>query len=163
MRTFFSFILVIYIFTLAGCMPAGKTTTSVNDASRLDSMAQHDAQSAEFAQKAERYYQAIEKKDWPTTYDMRTSDFKQDVTRNLYLKQMADSSENLTSYKVLNVRMYGGASGDTAAELIMEFNEAGMVSYNCARWIKRDGIWLCDEPGLSGLLTSTRIPDWVTK
>lgn len=165
MKTFFGFILAASILTLVGCTPAAKTTTSANDTSRLDSMAQHDAQSAEFAQKVELYYQAIEKKDWPTTYDMRTSNFKQDVTRDLYLKQMTDSGENLTSYKVLNVRMYSSASGDdTAAELIMEFNEAGMVSYSCARWIKRDGNWLCDEPGLSAaLLTSLRIPDWVTK
>jgi hypothetical protein len=126
-------------------------------------MARSDAKAAEFAQKVELYYQALEKKDWPTSYDMRTANFKQDVTRELYLKQMADYGKSLHSYKVLNVRLYGGTDGDyTAAEIIMEFNEGGMVSYRCARWIKRGGIWTCDEPGLGGLLTSTRIPDWIT-
>jgi hypothetical protein len=125
-------------------------------------MVGHNTQSAEFVHSVEQYYQAIEKKDWPTTYDMRTSDFKQDVTRSVYLKQMADSGETLTSYKVLHVLTYAGPSGNyTAGEMIMEFNEDGMVSYGSARWISRDGKWLCEEPGLSGVLTSIRVPCWV--
>ena len=95
---------------------------------------------------------------------MRTSDSKQDVTRSTYLKQVGDSGETLTSYKVLNVHTYAGPGGGyQAAEIVMEFHEGGMVSYSCARWIRRFGKWLCEEPGLSGFLTSTRIPDWVTQ
>ena len=74
-------------------------------------MAGHNAQSAEFAHSVEQYYQAAEKKDWPTAYHMRTSDFKQDVTRSVYLKQMADSGETLTSYKVCNILAYADQSG----------------------------------------------------
>jgi hypothetical protein len=164
MKIYFSSILAASVFALAGCSPAAETNAPTNDTSRLDSMARNDTKSAEFAKIVESYYLSLQKKDWPTSYDMRTANFKQDVTRDLYLKQMADSEENLTSYKVLNVRLYSGTNGDyTAAEIIMEFNEGGMVSYSCARWIKRGGIWTCDEPGLSGLLTSTRIPDWIIK
>jgi hypothetical protein len=126
-------------------------------------MIHHDGgKAAEFAQKVELYYGAVEKKDWATTYDMRTSAFKHDVTRDLYLRQISDAGENLRSYKVLNVRMYGGITGGyTAAELIMEFHEGGIDSYDCSRWIMRDGNWMCDEPGLIGaFLSSTRIPDW---
>ena len=163
MKTYCRFILSAFVLVLAGCNPAAVTNAPPNDTSRLDSMARSDAKSADFAQRVELYYQSIQKKDWPTSYDMRTANFKQDVTRDVYLKQMADSGENLTSYKVLNVRLFGGTNGDyTAAEIIMEFNEGGMVSYSCARWIKRGGNWTCDEPGLSGFLTSTRIPDWIT-
>ena len=164
MKIYFSSILAASVFALAGCSPAAETNTSANDTSRLDSMAQRDQKSAEFTKAVELYYQSLQKKDWPTSYDMRTVEFKYDVSKDLYLKQMADSGENLTSYKVLGIRLYGDASGDnTAAEIIMEFHESGMVSYSCARWIKRGGVWMCDEPGLSGLLTSTRIPDWITK
>ena len=161
MKTFFSFILAASVVALTGCTPAGETNSVANDTGRLDDMAGHNTQSAEFAHSVEQYYQAIEKKDWPTAYDMRTSDFKQDVTRSVYLKHMADSGETLTSYKVLNVLTYAGPSGSyTAGQIIMEFNEDGMVSYGCARWISQDGKWRCEEPGLSGLLT-IRVPCWV--
>jgi hypothetical protein len=164
MKTYCRFILLASILALAGCSPAAETNAPANDTSRLDSMARRDKTSAEFAQRVELYYQSLQKRDWPTSYDMRTPEFKYDVSRDLYLKQMADSGENLTSYKILNVRLYSDEKGgDTAAEIIMEFHEGGMLSYSCARWIKRGGIWMCDEPGLSGLLTSTRIPDWITK
>jgi hypothetical protein len=164
MKTFHSFMLAACVFSVFGCAPAVGTTTTTNDTWRLDEMARRDTPSAEFAHSVERYYEAIETKDWPTIYDMRTSDFKQDVTRSVYLQQMADSGEHLTSYKVLGVRSYGDSSGgDTAAEIIIEFHEGGMVTYSCARWIKRGGVWMCEEPGLSGVLTSLRIPDWVTK
>jgi hypothetical protein len=160
----YRFILLAFLLALAGCSPAAETNAPLNDTSRLDSTAQTDKKSAEFAQRVELYYQSLEKKDWPTSYDMRTTDFKHVVARDLYLKEMAESRENLTSYKVLGARLYGDTSGDyTAAEIIIEFHEGGMVSYGCARWIKRGGIWMCDEPGLSGLLTSMRIPDWITK
>jgi hypothetical protein len=110
------------------------------------------------------YYQSLELKDWPASYDMRTTDFKHLVDKDVYLKEMADNRENLTSYKVLRLRLYSGEkSGHTAAEMIMEFHEGEMVSYNCSRWIKQGGIWVCDEPGLSGLLKNLRIPDWVPK
>jgi hypothetical protein len=165
MKTYCYVILLVSVLAVAGCSPAAETNSTPNDTSRLNSMAQKDQKSAEFAKAFELYYQSLQKKDWPTSYDMRTANFKKDVTRDVYLKEMADHGENLTSYKVLNVRLYGGTNGDyTAAEIIMEFNEGGMVSYSCARWIKRGGNWTCDEPGLSGsgFLTSTRIPDWIT-
>jgi len=64
----------------------------------------------------------------------------------------------------LNVHLFGGAPGDlTAAEIIMEFNEGGTVSYSYTRWVRRGGNCVCDEPGLSGLLRSMRMPDWITK
>jgi hypothetical protein len=164
MKIYFGSILAAFVFALAGCSPAAETNSPVKDTSRLDDIANNQPQAADFVARVKLYYQSLEKKDWPTSYDMRTVEFKYDVSRDLYLKQMADSGETLTSYKVLGIRLYGDASGDNiAAEIIMEFHEGGMVSYNCARWIKRNGIWMCDEPGLSGLLTSTRIPDWITK
>ena len=152
------------VLTVAGCAPAAGTNTTTNDTWRLDEMARRDAPSAEFAHSVERYYEAIEKQDWPTTYDMRTSDFKQDVTQSVYLQQVAEDGGHLTSYKVLNVHTYADMSGGyTAAEIIMEFHEGGMVSYSSAKWKRRDGKWLCEDPGLSGFLTSTRVPDWVTQ
>ena len=164
MKMFHNFMLAACVLTLFGCTPAAGTNATTNDTWRLDEMSRRDKPSADFAHSVERYYEAIEKQDWPTTYDMRTSDFKQDVTRIVYLQQMADDREHLTSYKVLNVRTYAGMSGGyTAAEIIMEFHEGGMVSYSSARWKMRDGKWLCEEPGLSGFLTSTRVPDWVTQ
>ena len=164
MKTHLNSILAVCVLLFASCSPDAKTNALANDTSRLDSMAQRDAKSKEFAQKVELYYQSLQQKDWPTSYDMRTASFKQDVTREYYLKQMADDGRSwrLSSYKVLKVSLYGGMTGDyTAAEIIMEFHEGGIVSYSCARWIKRGGNWFCDEPGLGGLLTSTRIPDWI--
>jgi hypothetical protein len=163
MKTYCRWMFLASILAFASCSPAAETNTPVNDTSRLDDMSKGDQKCSQFAQKVELYYQALQKKDWPTSYDMRTADFKQDVNKALYLKQMADGRENLTSYKVLNVHLFGGMDGNyTAAEMIMEFTEGRMVSYSCARWIRRGGNWMCDEPGLSGLLTSTRIPDWIT-
>ena len=164
MKIFYSSIFSVSLFMLVGCTPAAGVSVTTNDTWRLDSVAKHDAQSEDFAKRFKQYYKAIENEDWPTTYDLRGSNFKQDVTRSVYLKTMKDSGEHLTRYQVLNVRMYAGMGGGyTAAEIIMKFNEAGMISYSCARWVRRGGVWLCEEPGLSGFLTSTRIPDWVTK
>ncbi len=164
MKIYYRLIFLAFVLELAGCSPAAETNTPANDTYRLDRMAQNQPQSADFVARVKLYYQSLEKKDWPTSYDMRTANFKQDVTRDYYLKQMADSRENLTSYKVLNVKLYSDEKiGDTAAEIIMEFHEGGMVSYSCARWIKRGGNWMCDEPGLSGFLQSLRGPDWITK
>jgi len=163
MKTYCRFILLASILALAGCSPAAETNAPANDTWRLDDMARGQPHAADFVARVKLYYQSLEKKDWPTSYDMRTANFKQDVTKDYYLKDMADSRENLTSYKVLGVHSYGDTNGnDTAAEIIMEFHEGGMVSYSCARWIKRGGVWMCDEPGLSGLLHSTRVPDWIT-
>jgi hypothetical protein len=164
MKTNCSFILLAAILAVVGCSPDAETNAPANDTSRLDSMAQIDQKHAEFAKAVELYYQSLQKKDWPTSYDMRTATFKQDVTREVYLKKMADDGKRLTSYKILNVRLYSDESGnDTAGEIIMEFNEAGIDSYGSARWIKQGGNWMCDEPGLSGLLQSLRAPDWMPK
>jgi hypothetical protein len=164
MNTIFSFILAASVLTLFGCTPATGRDATTNDTWRLDEMARRDTPSAEFAQSIERFYESIEKKDWPTTYDMRTADFKQDVPRSDYLKEMANRPENLTSYRVLDVHTYAGpVGGYNAAEIIMEFHEGGMVSYSCAKWIRRFGKWLCLDPGLSGYLINTRVPDWVTQ
>lgn len=111
----YRFILLAFVLTFAVCSPAAQTNVTVNDTSRLDSMAQRNQKSADFVTRVKLYYQALETKDWPTSYDMRTAEFKDDVTRNLYLKQMADSGENLTSYKVLNIHLYGGLNGDDTA------------------------------------------------
>jgi hypothetical protein len=164
MKIYHRFILLFTTLVLVGCCHAAETNAPANDTWRLDESTKDQPNAADFVARVKLFYQSLEKKDWPTSYDMRTTDFKYDVARDLYLKQMADSTENLTSYKVLGLHLYGDASGDnTAAEIIIEFHESRIVSYNCARWIKRGGVWMCDEPGLSGLLTSTRIPDWTIK
>jgi hypothetical protein len=86
-------------------------------------MAQQDPKRADFTQSIKLYYAALEHKDWGTSYDMRTPAFKYDVSRELYREQRSDDVKVLTSYKVLNVRMYGDATGNyTASEIIMEFN-----------------------------------------
>jgi hypothetical protein len=128
-------------------------------------MATIDKESAEFARRVKLFYQALQKKDWPTTYDMRTANFKQDVIREYYLKQMADEGRgwSLDNYKVLSIRRYGDTNGLYAAQIIMQFSEAASdPSYQCALWQKEGGTWVCDEPGLSGLglLRSTRPPYW---
>ena len=162
-KTYFSSLLAASVLALAGCRPATGSPPPLNDTSWLKDMAHSDQKSAEFAGKVELFYQAVEKQDWPTSYDIRTATFKQDVTRESYLKQMAVDGKVLDSYKVLNCHTYNMNGDDTAAELIMEFYSHGIHSYSCARWIKRGGKWMCDEPGLSGLLTSMRPPDWTWK
>lgn len=129
-------------------------------------MAQNDPKSAEFAARVKQFYQALQKKDWPTTYAMRTVNFKRDVTKDIYLNLTADDGKNwnLDSYKVLGVDRFGDSHGNfEAAQIIMEFNESGGLSYKCAWWKNEGGTWVCDEPGISGLsmLHSTRVPDWV--
>jgi len=159
-----NFIFLAFVLAFAGCRPAAETNTPANDTSRVDAAAQNDKPSADFVQRVKLYYESVQKRDWALSYDMRTDAFKQDVTRDVYLKEMYDSGENLTWYKVLNVHLFGGAPGDlTAAEIIMEFNEGGTVSYSYTRWVRRGGNWACAEPGLSGLLRSMRMPDWITK
>ena len=159
----------VLVLLVDSCGPITITNTSAKDTKnetwRLDVMAQNDPKDAEFARSVETFYAAVEKQDWPTTYDMRVADYKQDVLRDTYLTQMAQygKSWRLNTYKVLNVTTFASTNGDyQAAELIMEFNENGSVSYDSARWKYRGGKWLCDEPGLGGFLTNTRIPDWVS-
>jgi hypothetical protein len=70
-------------------------------------------------------------------YDMRTANFKKDVSKDLYLKQMADDGRNwsLKSYKVLNIHQFEDVQGDiTSVQMIMEFNETGTHSYNFSLW-----------------------------
>jgi hypothetical protein len=155
------FLLAVLVLLADGCGPSTFTSAvaddSTNDTWRLNEMAQRDPKDAEFVRSVKTFYQA---------YDMRVAEFKQDMTRDYYLKQMAGEGKSwrLNSYKVLNVTMFAGPTGDNqAAEIIMQFNEGGSVSYSCARWKQRFGKWLCDEPGLSGMLTSTRMPDWIVK
>lgn len=165
MKTEFSSLLAASILAFAGCGPAAASDSPVEQTSWQKDMAHIDKKSAEFAGQVELFYQAIEKEDWPTSYDMRTADFKQMVTREHYLKQMANGGSVLNSHKVLSSRRYGMNGDDTAAEVIIEFNPGGggVHSYSCARWIKRNGKWMCDEPGLSGLLISFSPPDWTWK
>jgi hypothetical protein len=158
------------VFVAVGCSPSAVSSSSsgdsANDTSRLDSMGERDPKTADFVRRVEGYYQALQKQDWPATYEMRVAEFKQDVMRDYYLKTIAEDGKRwrLDNYKVLNVAMYSGPNGgNDAAEMIIRFDEGGMVSYASARWKKRGGIWLCDEPGLGeALLHSTRIPDWIT-
>jgi len=170
MKTFFSFLLVASVLGLVGCgqghfnTPVSEishTTSEATDTSRLDDIARFTPNSTEFVGRVKLYYGALQKKDWPTTYDMRTAQFKQDVTRQYYLKEMAEDGKtwNLDSYRVLGVHQFG----DEAAEIIIEFREAGSLSYSCAWWKNQGGTWVCDEPGLSGLafLHSMRVPDWI--
>jgi hypothetical protein len=168
MKTQSIFLLAVLVLLTDGCGSSTITSAvaddSTNDTWRLNEMAQRDPKDAEFVRSVKTFYQALEKQDWPTSYDMRVTEFKQDVTRDYYLKRMAEEGRSwrLNSYKVLNIGMFAGPTGDSqAAEIIMQFNEGGSVSYSCARWKQRFGKWLCDEPGLSGMLTSTRMPDWI--
>ena len=167
MKTYFTLLGAALVFTMAGCSRVVTSHPTRNDTWRLDFLAQHDAQAAPFVDCVKRFYQALENKDWPTSYDMRTSDFKQDMTRAVYLKGVADEGRgwSLESYKVLNVQMEADANGDFAAQLIMEFNESGSVSQNAARWKKENGKWLCEEPGLGqlGITSSMRAPQWFNK
>jgi hypothetical protein len=107
-----------------------------------------------------KFYRALEVGDWTTSYDMRTSTFKQLVDRDRYLNQMAKESPPLNRYKVLNVCTFEGPAGASAAEIIMEFDQG--ASYASTRWKKVNGVWLCEEPGLSGYFHSLGMPDWVT-
>jgi hypothetical protein len=169
MKTCFHFLLAASMLALIGCdeahvkTPASEmtpATSGATDTSRLDDMAKFAPNSAAFVERVKRYYEALQKKDWPTTYDMRTAQFKQDVTREFYLAEMADAGKrwNLDSYKVLGVQQFGGE----AAEIIFEFKESGNLSYSGAWWKNVGGTWVCVEPGLSqALLHSMRVPDWV--
>jgi hypothetical protein len=142
---------------LVGCGRVVVRTPESDDTYRLDQCRQ---QAPEFVDSVKKFYRALQDGDWPTSYDMRTSTFKQDVPRDLYLKQMAKDNPRLNRYKVLNVHMFGDAAGVSAAEIIIAFDQG--ASYASARWKKVNGVWLCEEPGLSGYLMSLRIPDWVT-
>jgi hypothetical protein len=134
------------------------------DTSSLDSLSRSQPKLADFGSRVKLFYQACQAKDWPTTYEMRTADFRQDTERGYYLKQMADDGKrwSLDRYKILNIYLAGDTNGVQAAQLIMEFQEGGSHSYECAVWKKESGTWVCDEPGLGGLalLHSTRAPSW---
>ncbi|HZI32858.1 MAG TPA: hypothetical protein VFF11_10990 [Candidatus Binatia bacterium] len=152
---------------VVGCRPSGNESSSLgvstNDTSHLDSLAHENPKASDFVHRFKTYYSAIEKQDWPTTYDMRVDEFKHDVTRDFYLKEMAEYGKNwrLRSYKVIELEMSGGTNGNfDGAALIVQFKENRMVNYSTVRWKKQRGVWLCDEPGLSdALLHSTRISD----
>ena len=140
------FVFLTLVLLDVGCGPHAITSSvagdSANDTWRLDTMAQRDSKAAQFADSVKKFYRAIEEQDWSTTYDMRVAEFKQDVSRDDYLKQMAEDGKrwHLDSYKVLNVTTFAGPTGDDqAAEIIMQFNEDGSVSYASARWKKRFG------------------------
>jgi hypothetical protein len=148
---------VLGTMILVGCGRVVLRTPDSEDNYRLDQCRQ---QAPELVDSVKKFYRALEAKDWPTSYDMRTSTFKQDVPRNLYLEQMAKENAPLSRYKVLSVHMYGDSAAVSAAEIIMEFDQG--ASYASTRWKKVNGIWLCEEPGLSGYLTSLRAPDWIT-
>jgi hypothetical protein len=125
-------------------------------------MAKTDPTFKQFAETVKRFYQALKDKDWAATYQMRTKEFRYDVSRELYLTSMSRDGKNwaLDDYKILGIVSYGGSNGYTAVRLIMEFNEGGMISYN-AVWWKKDGTsWFCDHAGPSklALFNSTRIP-----
>lgn len=169
-----NFLVAIAVLVLAGCsqspvesIPAASKLPNLqtNDTSILDATVQNDPRAVEFVARVKLFYQALERKDWAATYDFRTADFKQDVGRDFYLKNMVEDGKgwSLDTYKVLNINSYSDANGAYATQLIMEFQEGGIQSYGCAVWKKEGGAWLCDEPGLSGpaLLRSTRVPNWV--
>jgi len=163
MNIYYLSILVASVLMIVGCKPATTSNSPRNDTWRLDSMAQRDSQSADFARRVEVYYQALQKKDWPTSYDMRTANYKQLVTEDTYLRQITEEKGwNLDSYKILNVAIFGDKSGDHAAQLIIETSENGSVYYNCAVWKYVGGIWLCEEPGIDNndILHSMTPPDW---
>jgi hypothetical protein len=145
---------------LAGCGCVVVRTPGSDDTSRLDTLRQ---QAPDLVDSVKKFYRAVQERDWPTTYDMRTSTFKQDVTRQYYLEELAKGLWCLRTYRVLHVQSYSDGGGCHAAEIIMDFDHG--ASYGCARWKKVNGVWLCDEPGLggqNGMLQSLRVPDWVS-
>jgi hypothetical protein len=164
MKTYFSSLIAAFLLTLAGCSPSVVSTPPTVDTSRLDSMARSQPELADFASRVKLFYEACQAKNWPTTYEMRTADFKQDVERAYYLKTMSEDGKrwSLNDYKILNINLAGDTNGVHAAQMIMKFQEGGLHSYQCAVWKKESGTWICDEPGLSGLplLHSTRAPSW---
>ena len=166
MKTYIVSVLAIFVLALGGCNPPEVTNSPKNNTWRLDETAKNGTQQAAFVDSVKRFYQALQDKDWPTTYDMRFSDFKHDVPWAIYLKQVADGGRGWTldSFKVLNLEMFGDTNGNYyAAQMIMEFTEVGKVSYGAAWWRNEGGKWFCEETGASGLawLRSTRPPPWL--
>ena len=150
-------------FVVVGVASISSAADETNDTSRLDWTVQDNPKAADFVRRVKAFYGALENQDWSTSYDMRTAEFKYDVSKDLYLQTLKGNAWHLKSYQILNVCMYSDTSGNyQAAELIIRSND-GAVSYNSSRWKIRSGIWLCVEPGLSGpLQRGIRIPDWVT-
>jgi hypothetical protein len=152
---------------VVGCGPSGNESASLsistNDTSRLDNLVRENTNASDFVHRFKVYYNAIEKQDWPTTYDMRVDEFRHDVTREFYLKEMSEYGKHwrLKSYKVVELGMFGGTNSNyDGAALIVQFKENRTLSDSNVRWRKQGGIWLCDEPGLDdALLHSTRISD----
>ncbi len=162
MNARFCFTLVACMSIFIGCRPPTKTSSSTTDTWRLDEMAKRDQADAVFAGKVKLFYQALQNKDWPTTYDMRTATFKHDVDKSLYLRIVGDDKGwRLNWYKVLNIQMIKDPNGTHAAEIIMEFNEGGIESYHNTLWKTENGTWVCEDPGLSGPLFINMQPyDW---
>lgn len=142
---------------LIGCGRVEVRPRQSDDGSGLERL---QPQAPDLVESVKKFYQALQAKDWATTYDMRTATFKQDVIRGDYLAQLAKENPRLSSYRVLGVEFFQSPNGGSAAELIMDFDHG--ASYRCARWKKVNGSWLCDDPGLGGFLRSLRIPDWAT-
>jgi hypothetical protein len=125
---------------------------------KLDSMVQSQPEFGEFGLVFREFYTALKNKDWETTYDFRTRDFRHDISRELYLASMRKDSAHwkLSSYKVLDVAAYD----NSAVRLIMEFDEDGLKTHNVIWWKKEDGHWRCQEAGPHGLpfFHATRSP-----
>jgi hypothetical protein len=157
------------VTVFAGCSPGGGITgEQAADTSRLDHLAERHTEFADLAKAVRQYYQALQEKDWLTSYEMRTADFKHDVSKDLYLSSVAKDGGRwlLRSYRILNTHIYGkaGSNHDSAALLVMHFTESHGESYNIALWKYEGGSWLCEEPGLSELplLRSARVPGCFT-
>jgi hypothetical protein len=161
-------VLTVLVIVLAGCNPPAATNASKNDTWRLDETAKQGAQEAVFVDSVKQFYQALQNKDWPTTYDMRFSDYKHDVSRTNYLKLAAGEGRgwSLDSYRVLNLEIFGNTNGEIyASQIIMEFNEAGTTYYGAAWWRKEGGKWSCQDSGAGGpaWLRSIRPPPWLNE
>jgi hypothetical protein len=155
----------VILFAMGLSFPAS-ASDETNDTSRLDLTAQYKPKAADFVRRVKAFYGALENRDWSSSYEMRVAEFKHDVSKDFYLQTLKEQGQgwHLKHYQVLNVCMYSDhENGDyEAAELIIRSDD-GAISYGSSRWKRRGGVWLCDEPGLSGPLQhSMQIPDWVT-
>jgi hypothetical protein len=129
----------------------------------LDSAAEGNPSYSEFETEVKKFYAALQAKDWPTTYEMRTAPFKQDVTQQFYFDSMNKEGKawSLDTYEVLNIVEFTTPSGETKIRLIMKFVENGSTSYNVVWWKKEGQAWYCEEAGPTrlSLFTATRMPE----
>jgi hypothetical protein len=144
MKLCFKILLVVVI----ACSEPGCERTKWNpDTKQLDSLAKVDPQKWEnLAHSVENFYDSLYHKKWNETYDYRTTTFRRDVSRDLYLRSVqSEQTWSLLNYRILKVDTFG----ESKVRLLIQFiDNPGPKKSEIEVWWKKEGeAWRCEEAG----------------